>query len=89
MSRLSYMTDIEFAILTIKDELACIERHAGSGGRLGPDNLKELKDCQSRLQAIIMGAETADHPTWETDNQARPEWLQPGFSASPTARTSG
>jgi hypothetical protein len=77
MSRLNYMSDIEFSLLTIQEELACLERHAMSGGTLGPDSLAELKDCASRVQTIIEIAEAADHPTWETDNQARPEWLQP------------
>lgn len=51
------MSDMEVALLTIQEELAYVERHASSVGRLGPDNLKELQDCQSRLQTIIERAE--------------------------------
>ena len=77
MSRLNYMSDIELALLTIQEELACLERHGNSGGTLDPGILAELKDSASRLQAIINGAEVEEQSTWETDNQARPEWLQP------------
>ena len=77
MSRLNYMSDIELAILTIREELDCLERHVASGGRFDDDDVRGLLDCLRRLAVLVAGTGEPLPADWESSEEPLPAWLQP------------
>ena len=71
------MSDIEIAILTIQEELDCLERHVASGGRVDDDDARVLLDCQQRLSVIVAGRDDPEAVNWVTSEEPLPSWLQP------------
>ncbi len=76
MSRLNYMSDIELAILTIQEELDCLERHVTSGGRFDEYDARALLDCLQRLAVIVAASDKPKSSDWETSEEPLPPWLQ-------------
>jgi hypothetical protein len=77
VSRLNYMSDIELAILTIQEELDCLERHVASGGSFDDDDARVLLGCLQRLAALVAGTGQPGPVDWETSKEPLPPWLQP------------
>lgn len=76
MSRLNYMSDVELAILTIGEELNCLERHVAARGLFDEYDTKALVDCLQRLAVLVSLQQNPEAPDWDTSNEPLPPWLK-------------
>ena len=70
MSGLDYLSEREWVIFTIEEELGRLERLIAGGERLRPQDLEILAQCQARLQRMLAmsAGVSADEPL--------PAWLR-------------
>lgn len=70
MSGLDYLSEREWIISTIEEELGRLERLVADGERLSPQDLNILAECRARLEGIFatLAKAPADEPL--------PPWLR-------------
>ena len=70
MGGLDYLSEREWTIFAIEEELGRLEHLVAGGERLSAQDVKILADCQSRLNRILAtpASVAADEPL--------PSWLQ-------------
>ena len=75
--RLDFMSGHEYAISALLEELPVVERYVASGGRLGEQDVLELRSIHTRIAALLepfCGGAATDPAM---DDIPRPSWLQP------------
>ena len=70
MSGLDYLSEREWVIFTVEEELGRLERLIAGGERLNPQDLEILTQCQTRLECML--AMTASAPA----DEPLPAWLR-------------
>jgi hypothetical protein len=75
--RLDFMSGHEYAISALLEELPVVERYVASGGRLGEQDVLELRSIQTRIAGLLdaFSDKAATDPA--VDDVPCPHWLQP------------
>ena len=70
MSGLDYLSEREWVIFTIEEELGRLERLVAGGERFGHQDFKILADCRTRLDRVLTTLTNA------TAEEPLPDWLR-------------